>query len=119
MVRAVTRRLAAELGVVYTYDTTEEGKLVNFQQEYVMSTDTRDQIFARLASWDKPGNYHLIGHAAVGSDEVGAMCSVDHPARPWAQTCRVADLDFYLSPVVRQRIGAMGFDLIDVEAVRP
>jgi predicted glycoside hydrolase/deacetylase ChbG (UPF0249 family) len=118
MVKGITLRLCKEFGLKYTYDSREDQRPVYFVEDNTMSSDSRAEILARLESWNAPGDYHLIGHAAVSSDELASLCSVEHPARAWAQQFRTTDLDFYLSTAVRAQIAKMGFELIDVDAVR-
>jgi hypothetical protein len=114
--KAIIRQLCDEYALPYTYDRTTQG-LVHFQGEIEVSGRGLEDVFRVLEGWTSPGLYHLIGHAAVPSDELASMCSVDHPARPWAEQYRARDLDFFTSSRVRARIEDLGFEIVDITAL--
>jgi predicted glycoside hydrolase/deacetylase ChbG (UPF0249 family) len=100
-------------GLRYLYETDAAGKLRYFDAELEISGAAWSQVFERLAALG-PGTYHLIGHAGEPSPELEAMCSADHPARLWAAGVRGLDLAFFTQRAVRERIHALGFELIGV-----
>ncbi len=111
-VRKVIKTLCAEFKLTYTYERDEAGQLKHFIDEDCMSLWSPDEIFAKLATWQAPGRYHLFGHAAVDSDELDAICSKDYGPRVWAREARVRDLAFYIEPLHRAKIEALGFELL-------
>lgn len=118
MVKAMVRKLAAELGLIYTYDT-EGGVLCHFDAEYEISSHPRGEILEKLRGWKEPGVYHLIGHAAEATAELDAVASPEHPSRVWALPIRKQDTAFFVDKETREMIAALGFDLVTVPELRP
>jgi predicted glycoside hydrolase/deacetylase ChbG (UPF0249 family) len=113
MYREIVRKLAAQFGLIYTYDTSD-GALRHFTAEYEISTHPREEILEKLRSWKETGVYHLIGHAAEATAELDAMASPEHPSREWALPIRQQDTAFFVDKVVREIIDSLGFELITV-----
>lgn len=109
--KALVAEVARRTGLRYFYETDVAGKLRYFDDELAISGASFGEVFRRLASLG-PGTYHAIGHAGEPSPELEALCSPDHPARIWASGVRVMDLAFFTSREVRERITALGFELI-------
>jgi hypothetical protein len=117
-VKAVIRALCDEYRLIYTYDYVQGSGLLHFDDEFCCSPQPEAETWKKLESWQSPGVYHLIGHAASASPELDALCSPEHPSRRWAAQYRLKDLDFFTSPVTRTRIDDLGFELIDLPRLR-
>jgi predicted glycoside hydrolase/deacetylase ChbG (UPF0249 family) len=111
-VRRVTERVCGAFGLGYTY-ALDGGKPRHFKSELVMSGLSPAELWSAVAALGE-GTHHLIGHAALPSSELEAMCSPGHHARPWAAAYRVADFDWYTHPDTKRRLLDLGFELIDV-----
>ena len=61
----------------------------------------------------------MFGHAAENTPELWAVCSESHPSRKWAGEVRVMDMDFYMNRENIKKINDLGFDLINVSALKP
>lgn len=117
-VQAVIGRLSLEFGLSYTYARDPgNGRLLHFRDEDCHSGWDRGALLAKLDAWTAPGAYHLFGHAAVDSAELGALCSVGHPSRRWARDVRVSDLTLYLDPSLPGEFERRGFRLAGVAEV--
>lgn len=116
----VIQRLSTEFSLPFTYAREQvSGKLLHFQDEACQSGWTRQELLAKLDAWTAPGAYHLFGHAALDSEELGALCSPGHPARAWAREKRVMDQVLYLDPGLPLEFEKRGFRLVGVkEALR-
>ena len=113
--QAVVVKLAQDFKLAYTYERDRaSGRLKHFVDEDCHSGWTRQAFLQKLASWDRPGAYHLCGHAAVASPELEALCSPQHPARAWAAEWRLMDQALYRDPGLKRDIEALGFRLVDV-----
>lgn len=113
LVRSITRRLAREHGLIYTYDRDADG-LVHFVDELEISGLPLSVVEQRLGSVTSPGAYLLIGHAAEPSAELEALCSPTWHARLWAATYRVADREFFTSLKTVQLFERLGFQAISI-----
>lgn len=111
-VRAVVDRVCSEHGLGYTY-AVRGGKLRHFDAEIHQSGLSHERLWQTLEGLGQ-GTYHLIGHAAVASPELEALCSPEHPSRLWAAAYRTSDYTWYTSPQTRERLARLGFDCIDV-----
>lgn len=105
--------VARRAGLRYLYATDARGKLRYFDSEVEISGEGWRTVWQKLEALG-PGTHHLIGHAAEPSPELEALCSADHPARYWAAPIRAMDLAFFTSASTRERLGALGFELITV-----
>jgi chitin disaccharide deacetylase len=114
-VRDVIERVCSEHELGYTYAVQGE-KLAHFDAELGLSGTPHRQLWNELEACG-PGRYHLIGHAAEPSSELEALCSPGHPSRPWTSSYRVADLLWYTSPQTRDRLTALGFELVGARDV--
>jgi len=118
--QAVIQRLSAEFRLPFTYARQQVGgKLLHFNDEACQSGWTRAQLLEKLDAWTAPGAYHLFGHAAEDSDELGALCSPGHPARSWARERRVMDQKLYLDPSLPLEFEQRGFKLVNVREAIP
>jgi hypothetical protein len=117
-VKAVIRRLCDKHRLLYTYEYDEGRGPAHFQAELCCSPLAEDDVWSELMSWTAPGVYHLIGHAALASAELSALCSSEHPSRRWAAEYRLKDFEFFTDPATRERIEQLGFELIDVRRLR-
>ena len=116
-VRAITEQVCRQFGLGYTY-AVDAGKPRHFTSELVQSGLSLPELWRELESLGE-GTHHLIGHAAVPSPELEAMCSPAHPSRVWAAAYRTVDFGWYTSPATAQRLAKLGFELIGVtEALR-
>jgi hypothetical protein len=114
----VILRLASEFGVLYIKQRDpQSGQLRHFNEENCMSSADWQNGFKLLEPWTKPGRYHLYGHAAVDSPELGALCSHGHPARKWSREVRIEDLKFFTDKGSLQRIQRLGFELISTAQI--
>lgn len=113
-VKAIIRRLCEAHGLVYTYDTVEGRGLRHFRDELCSSPLSAAEVWAKLESWTDDGVYHWISHPAEPSAELFALCTEQHPARPWAAEYRVRDLELLTAPETRERVEALGFEIVDV-----
>jgi hypothetical protein len=113
VVRGITRRLAQEHGLIYTYDRDGDG-LVHFVDEFEISGHPRSAVVERLESLVAPGAYLLIGHAAQPSAELEALCSPGWHSRQWAASYRVADHEFFTNPKTTQLFERLGFQVISI-----
>jgi predicted glycoside hydrolase/deacetylase ChbG (UPF0249 family) len=113
LVRSITRRLAREHGLIYTYDRDADG-LVHFVDEIEISGLPLSAVIQRLETATAPGAYLLIGHAAQPSAELEALCSPTWHARDWAATYRVADREFFTSLKTVQLFERLGFEIISI-----
>jgi len=111
-VRQVTEEVCKKYGLGYTY-AVADGKPRHFQSETVQSGMSLPELWRTLESLG-PGTHHLIGHAAVPSPELEAMCTPGHHARVWAAAYRTTDLTWYTSPQTAERLTELGFELIGV-----
>lgn len=119
-VQKVILGLSAEYGLPFTYARDpQSGRLRHFKEEDCHSGWTRAQLLAKLDAWTEPGTYHLFGHAAVDSDELGALCSAAHPARAWARDWRVMDQTLYLDPSLPAEFEKRGFKLASLAEAIP
>jgi predicted glycoside hydrolase/deacetylase ChbG (UPF0249 family) len=116
MVKSIVRKLGDKLGLIYTYET-ENGKLRHFDAELEISSRSREQIFDKLRSWQTPGLYHFIGHAAEATAELDEMASPEHPSKAWTLPIRQQDTAFFVDPEVRKSIASLGFELVTVREV--
>ncbi len=115
-IKDIHRELAAQYGLPYTYDTAA-GRLVHFTAEYECSPHGVEETWRALEGFLDDGTYHLIGHAAVPSPELDALCSPAHPARAWAAPYRLKDLELFTDPRTSERLRDLGFELIGVDAL--
>lgn len=111
--KALIDEVASRAGLRYLYATDAQGKLRYFDSEVEISGEGWRHVWEKLEALG-PGTHHLIGHAAEPSPELEGLCSADHPARYWAAPVRVQDLAFFTSANTRQRLEALGFELITV-----
>lgn len=111
--KALIDDVARRAGLRYLYASDAQGKLRYFDSEIEISGEGVQKVWEKLEALG-PGTHHLIGHAAEPSPELEALCSPDHPARLWAAPVRVQDLAFFTSASTRQRLEALGFELISV-----
>lgn len=111
--KSLIAEVSARTGLRYLYETDHAGKLRYFDAELELSGLPWPEVWRRLSALGE-GAYHLIGHAAEPSPELGAVCSPNHPARLWAAPVRTADLAFFTSGSTRQRLAELGFELIEV-----
>jgi predicted glycoside hydrolase/deacetylase ChbG (UPF0249 family) len=111
-VKALILEVARQTGLKYTYETNARGELRYFNAEIGLSGRDVREVWRELEALPEGGTYHLIGHAAEVSPELEALCSKDHPSRPWAAEYRAADSAFFTSPLVSARLAALGFELI-------
>lgn len=112
-IKALVEEVATRAGLRYLYATDAQGRLRYFDSEVEISGESLRGVWEKLEALG-PGTHHLIGHAAEPSPELEALCSPDHPARPWAAPVRVQDLAFFTSGSTRTRLEALGFELIRV-----
>jgi predicted glycoside hydrolase/deacetylase ChbG (UPF0249 family) len=118
--QGVVLKVAQDFKLAYTYERERStNRLRHFADEACHSGWSREAFLQRLAAWTEPGSYHLFGHAAAASPELGALCSPDHPAFKWAAELRLMDQALYLDPRLRKDIENLGFTLVPVkEALR-
>jgi predicted glycoside hydrolase/deacetylase ChbG (UPF0249 family) len=116
MVKAIVRRLGREHGLIYTYDT-DDGRLRYFTAELEISSQPREEAFAKLRTWNEPGVYHFIGHAAEATAELDEMASPEHPSKAWTLPVRERDTAFFVDPGVRALLTELGFELVTVPEV--
>jgi predicted glycoside hydrolase/deacetylase ChbG (UPF0249 family) len=111
--KSLIAEVARQSELRYLYETDLAGKLRYFDAEIELSGHDRASVWQQLESLG-PGTYHLIGHAAEPSPELDALCTPDHPARHWAAPYRLADIAFFTAPSTRERLRALGFELVTV-----
>ncbi|HVJ17118.1 MAG TPA: ChbG/HpnK family deacetylase [Polyangiaceae bacterium] len=112
-VRHVHEEVCRRHGLGYTYAVTDS-KPRHFKTELVQSGLSVPELWRELESLGD-GTHHLIGHAAVPSPELEAMCSPGHHARVWAAAYRTSDFAWYTHPDTARRLAALGFELIGVK----
>ncbi len=111
-VRQVTEEVCKRHGLGYTY-AVRDGKPLHFASELVQSGLSFPELWTELERLGE-GTHHLIGHAAVPSPELDAICSPGHHARVWAAAYRTADFAWYTQPATARRLAELGFELIGV-----
>ncbi len=111
-VKAVIAEVARQTDLEYSYETNEHGTLRHFDAEVGLSGRDLQQVWRELEALPAGGTYHLIGHAAEASPELEAVCSPEHPSRPWAAEYRLADSAFFTSASVKARLTELGFELV-------
>lgn len=116
-VKAIVRRLCKKYDLIYTYDSAPGVGLTHFRAEFCCSPVPLAETWQTLESWTADGVYHLIGHAAAPSPELFALCSPEHPARDWAATFRLKDHELFTNPATKERIAALGFQLVGIPAL--
>jgi chitin disaccharide deacetylase len=112
-VRQITEQVCRKHGLGYTY-AVDAGKPRHFASEHCQSGMSLPELWQTLEGLGD-GTHHLIGHAAVPSRELEAMSTPGHHARVWTAPYRVVDFAWYTSPDTPARLGALGFELIDVK----
>ena len=110
-VRAVMLEVSRQTGLRYVFETDERGTLRHFDGEVDLSGRDAAEVWAELEALPD-GSYVFTGHAAEASAELEAMCSKDHPNRPWAGAYRTADLAFFTDPRAPERLRELGFTLV-------
>lgn len=117
LIQEIVARLARKWSVPYTYERHGD-ELRYFTDDFVLSDASDDELTAKLDGWRAPGTYHLITHAALASDELGALTSPG-PGHDWAEKFRLRDHAFVTRPETRAALEARGFELIGVDALTP
>ena len=112
-IRDLVRQAAGEFGLIYTYDT-ENGKLLHFDSEFLLSEHDYPKMQTWLSS-RKEGYHHLTCHCAVPSPEQEDLIERENSrAWPWALELRKRDLEIILSPEFRKFLENEGFERITI-----
>ena len=115
-VKAVVERFCKEEDLLFTYSTTESGALRYFESETMFSSLSVDGLKSILEHLGD-GIHHVICHCAKPGDDLAAMCSTGHAARPWADTYRNEDYAAMMSPELREFVDREKFELVNMKRV--
>lgn len=110
----LTWRECRKAGVLYS-------RVYDWTSQYGISGESDSKIaqqkFLAYVRGLEPGYHLAVCHPAIDDDSLDTFCSPGHPARLWARTYRVVDLQLLLDPVVRECLEECGVECVPLSQV--